>query len=141
MDCRVTVVVDADPGAAWERWTDLAAWPSWNPACVSARAEGELAAGTLLDLQLRHPGGRDFWTRPRVTVLEPPERIAWQARGLGLVADTDVALAGEDDGTRVTVTSSSRGVLGFAYRMAMRPKAQAQIWSTVLNGLAGSFRP
>lgn len=140
MDCRVTVVVDAGREPTWERWTDLAAWPEWNPACVAAAADGDLASGTRLDLQLRHPGGRDFYTRPRVTLLERPDRIAWEARGLGLVALTDVELAGEDDGTRITVTSSSRGALGFAYRMTMRPRAQAQLWSTMLNGLAGSFR-
>lgn len=140
MDCEVTVVVDAEPGPAWERWTDFPGWSDWNAACVSAEVP-RLEPGERLDLHLRHPRGRDFYTRPRLTRVERPSRISWEARALGLRAETDVNLTPEDGGTRVTLTSRSTGALSFTYRLAMRPHVQAEMYRTMLDGLAGSFQP
>jgi uncharacterized protein YndB with AHSA1/START domain len=136
----VTIVVGADDAAAWARLTDLGRWPEWNPSCVGARAAGDLAPGTPLELHLRHPRGRDFWTRPRVREVEPRRRLGWRATAMGLRADTTLELTPDQGGTRVTLTASSRGPMGFAYRMAMRPKTQAAMYTLMLDGLARSFR-
>jgi uncharacterized protein YndB with AHSA1/START domain len=140
VDCQVTVVVDADAPATWDRLADLGGWPAWNPSCVGARARGEMAPGTALELHLRHPRGRDFWTRPTLAEVTPPHRLGWRAGALGLRADTSIELTPEQEGTRVTLTSSSRGPMGFAYRMAMRPRTQAAMYTLMLDGLARSFR-
>lgn len=139
MDCEVTIVVDAEPAPAWDRWTDFPGWSEWNDACVSAGAD-RLEPGGVLDLHLRHPRGRDFYTRPRLTRLDRPSRVSWEARSPGVRAETDVVMAPDEGGTRVTLTSRTSGPLGFAYRMAMRPDVQAQIYRTMLDGLAESFR-
>ncbi len=140
MDCRVTVVVDGAPEDAWRAWTEFPRWSEWNPACVEARAETPLRVGSRLDLHLRHPRGRPFYTRPAVSEIDPPRRIAWRARAVGLVAETLVEMEPDGGGTRVTLTASSRGVLGFTYRLMMRPRTQATMFSQMLNGLAGRFR-
>lgn len=140
MDCRVTVVVGADPEDTWTTWTDFSHWPEWNPSCVEASTDEPLAVGNRLDLHLRHPRGRPYYTRPVVTELDPPRRIAWQARALGLVAETRVEMRPDPEGTEVTLTATSRGPLGFTYRLMFRPKTQAALYTSMLNGLSGSRR-
>jgi len=139
-DCRVTVVVDAATGDAWDRLADIPAWPSWNPACLDAELRGDLTPGTQLRLRLRHPKGRDFFTRPRLTEVERPSRLAWEARSVGLRARTALEVEPEEGGSRITLTAESGGPLGFSYRWAMRPRTQALIYGAMLDGLAGSFR-
>jgi Polyketide cyclase / dehydrase and lipid transport len=136
----VTVVAPATVEASWERWTDFARWAEWNPQCVEARLEGPLAPGTTLDLHLRHPRGRDFYTRPRLTAVRPPGEIVWEARGLGLRAPTRTTLSPEPDGTRVTIDADSRGPLAFAYKMTVTDRTQALIYVAMLDALSDSVR-
>lgn len=141
MSLSANVVVEASPGEVWSRWTAIADWPAWNPACVSARVDGELEPGTRLHLELRHPHGRAFWTTPVVIDVDSGSRIAWETRALGIRAPTVTTLEPHEEGTLVTLTSESAGVLGFTYRLTFPEKAQAQLWSGALTGLAQSFRP
>ena len=136
----MTVVAPAPPGAAWERWTDFAGWPAWNPQCVAARLDGPLAAGTRLELQLRHPRGRDFYTRPRLTTVEPPREIAWEARALGLRATTRTLLEPEPDGTRLTIDVRAEGPMAFTYRMTLTDRVQALIYVAMLDALTDTLR-
>jgi uncharacterized membrane protein len=140
VSAAVTVVAPADRTATWARWSDLEAWPAWNPHCVSASLDGPLAPGTRLELQLRHPRGRDFWTRPRLTVVEPEARLEWAARSPGISATTATRLETEPDGTRVTVELGVSGRMGFTYRMTLSDRVQALIWTGVLNALVESLR-
>jgi hypothetical protein len=137
----VTVVVPAGRSATWARWSDVARWPEWNPRCLSASLRGPLARGTTVELQLRHPGGRDFWTRPVITAVTPEAELAWEARGLGLRAVTSSRLADEPDGTRLTVELDSRGPLAATYRLTLPDRTQARIWTEVLDALSQSLRP
>ena len=141
MSLSATVVVAAPPTAVWSRLADVERWPTWNPACVSGRLDGGLSPGARLHLELRHPRGRAFWTSPVVTEVDSGARIAWETRALGVRAPTVTTLEPHDDGTLVTLTSESRGALGFAYRLMFPEKAQALMWSGALTGLAQSFRP
>ena len=136
----VTVVAPTEPADAWGRWTDFARWPDWNPSCVEAALDGPLAPGTTLALRLRHPRGRDFYTRPRLTVVDPPREIAWEARALGLRAPTRTVLTPESDGTRVTVEADAHGPMAFAYRMSVTDRTQALIYVAMLNALTDSVR-
>lgn len=140
MSVTVTVVVPATAEAAWERWTDFERWPEWNPRCVEAGLDGPLAPGTTLELHLRHPRGRDFYTRPRLTRVEPPRAIAWEARAPGLRASTVTTLTPEPDGTRVTIESDARGRMAFAYRMSLTDRTQALIFVAMLDALTDSVR-
>lgn len=140
MSVSVTVVAPAGPRAVWERWTDFARWPSWNPHCIEAALDGPLAPGTTLELRLRHPRGRDFYTRPRLTTVDPEREIAWEARGLALRAVTRSSLTPEPDGTRLTVEADATGRLAFAYRMTMTDRVQALIYVAMLDALTDSVR-
>ena len=136
----MTVVAPAAAEAAWARWTDFARWPKWNPRCIEARIDGPLAPGTALDLRLRHPRGRDFYTRPRLTVVEALNEIVWEARGLGLRAPTRTTMGPEPDGTRVTIEADARGPLAFTYSMTMTNRTQALIYVAMLDALSESVR-
>jgi hypothetical protein len=140
MSVSVTVVVPAAAQATWERWTDFARWPEWNPQCIEAELAGPLAPGTTLDLHLRHPRGRDFYTRPRLTLVDPGREIVWEARGLGLRAPSRTLLSPEPDGTRVTIEAGARGPLAITYRMSMTDRTQALIYVAMLDALCDSLR-
>ena len=140
MSVTATVVVAASSEEAWARWSDIPGWPDWNTMCLAASLNGPLAPGTQIELNLRYPRGRNFWTRPRLTVVEPPAHIAWEARGPGLVASTRTTLTPEGDGTLVSLTSESLGRLAFAFKAILGDRAQAKIHVAMLNALAESFR-
>jgi uncharacterized membrane protein len=140
VSATVTVVAPADRTATWARWSDLPAWPEWNPHCLSAALEGPLAPGTRLALQLRHPRGRDFWTRPRLTAVEPESRLDWAATSIGLSATTSTSLAPEPDGTRVTVELDVTGRMALSYRLTLSDRMQAAIWAGILDALVASLR-
>ncbi|MGD9696394.1 MAG: SRPBCC family protein [Thermoleophilia bacterium] len=140
MSLTVTVVVPADAETTWRHWTDFAAWPQWNPNCVEATVDGPLAEGTRLDLRLRHPGGRDFYTRPRLVEVQPAHSVAWQARSLGLRATTRTLLESEHDGTRVTITADAVGPLALPYKLAVTDRTQALIYVAMLDALTDRLR-
>lgn len=141
MSVSVTVVVPASPADAWARFADVGAWPEWNPACIEANVAGPLERGTVLDLRLRHPRGRDFYTRPRITEAEPGRAFAWEARGLGLRATTRTEFAAEPDGTRLVLEADSTGPMAFAYRMTMTDKTLARLYTGILDALVEDLRP
>jgi hypothetical protein len=140
MSVLVTVVAPAPAGAAWERWTDFPRWPEWNPQCIEAELAGPLAAGTTLDLHLRHPRGRDCYMRPRLTVVDPEREIAWEARALGMRAPSRTLLSPEPDGTRVTIEADAHGPLAFTYKMSVTDRTQALIYVAMLDALCDSLR-
>ena len=136
----VTVVAPATPAAVWDRWTAVTDWPSWNPHCMTAAMDGPVAPGSRLDLQLRDPKGRPFYTRPVITEVIENERITWEARGLGVRARTTTLLSHEPDGTRVSLESDVAGALGFTYRIALGDKVQALMYVAMLDALTDSVR-
>jgi uncharacterized protein YndB with AHSA1/START domain len=140
VSATATVVAPAPPEETWARWSDLAAWPDWNPTCLAASLNGPLAPGTRLELRLRHPRGRDFWTRPTLTAVDPQRRLDWAARGLGLLATTSTRLNPEPDGTRVTVVTEASGRMAFTFRLTLTDGAQARMWTDALDALVASLR-
>lgn len=140
MSLEVRVLVTAPIEQVWSRWLDLPRWPEWNPACIAAEIEGDLAPGRRLRLELRHPRGRTFWTAPVVREVVDHEHVRWETRGLGFRAPTVTTFAPDDEGTLVALRSESRGLLGFTYRMTFPEKTQGLLWSGALTGLAQSFR-
>lgn len=140
MSVVVTVVAPAPPAVVWERWTGFAAWPDWNPHCLTATLEGPVAPGSRLDLHLRDPKGRDFYTRPRITEVEGDARLTWVARGVLLWARTTTILTPEHDGTRVSIESDATGPLAFTYRIALSERVQALMYVGMLDALTDAVR-
>jgi uncharacterized protein YndB with AHSA1/START domain len=131
----VTVVAPAPPERTWALLSDVPGWPEWNPSCLEAVVEGRLVPGAKLDLRLQDTKGRAFYTRPRVTTLEPGRELAWEARGLGLRATTRIMLGPEPDGTRVTLEAMSSGPLAITYRLSVSERTQALMYVAMLDAL------
>lgn len=135
MSVEVTIVVPAERGRVWDRWSDLSAWPDWNPHCIAASLDGPLAPGANIEFQLRHPRGTPFYTRPVVTEVQEGSRTVWEARSIGLRAPVELVLEDEYDGTRATVRTDATGGLAVTYKMTLSEKAQARLWAGVLDAL------
>jgi uncharacterized protein YndB with AHSA1/START domain len=135
----VETLVPAEPDAVWARFVDFPRWPEWNLMCIGASIDGELAPGCRLDLHLRHPRGRGFWTRPRVIAVDARRSITWRASGVGLRSDTRTTFAIDDGGTRVSMSSDAQGFLAFAFRLAMTPATESALYGGMLMSLQGSF--
>ncbi len=135
----VETIVPASLEAVWARFIDLPRWPEWNLMCIAASCDGPLAPGRRLDLHLRHPRGRGFWTRPRIVAVDPDRSITWRASGLGLRSDTCTTFANDGDGTRVSISSDASGFLAFAFRVAMTPSTESALYGGILMSLQGSF--
>lgn len=135
MSVVARITVDADPERAWDRWSDIEGWPEWNPGCLAASRDGS-GTGARLELQLRHPKGRDFWTRPRVTVADRGREFTWQARGLGLRASTQALFRPAENGTEIQVTGDARGPMAFTWRMLVTEKVEGRLLTDALNALA-----
>lgn len=131
---RITIAVDRD--RAWQRWSDIDSWPEWNPDCLAASLDGDGGPGSRLEFQLRHPRGRDFWTRPSVTVADPGREFTWQTRGLGLKASTQALFSDGDEGTEVEVVGDARGLLAFAWRLLVTRKVEGRLLAGALNALS-----
>ena len=143
MSLSVKVVAPASPEVTWSCWTDIGAWPRWNPMCTSATLSGPLSPGTELELELVHPRGRGrtFYTRPHLVAVEPYERIAWEATGPGLSVATETTLGAQPDGTLVTLTSSTTGRMSFSMRMvALGDRVLGRLYAAMLNALVAELR-
>jgi len=72
---RSEIDIHAPVVRVWELLADLASYPDWNP--FIRRAEGTLAQGERLRLELQIPDGMRMKIRPRlITVIEQAE-IRW----------------------------------------------------------------
>jgi hypothetical protein len=74
---RIETQVDlpAVPSVVWEQLVDAAAMGSWNPFITSL--SGVLAVGQRLKVRVAPVGGRPMTFKPRVTVVEPGQRLEW----------------------------------------------------------------
>lgn len=71
---HTTSRIAAPPAEVWRVLTDFDAYPQWNPLVASVR--GEAGAGRRIVIDIK-PLGRVY--RPRITVWEPPHRLAWSS--------------------------------------------------------------
>jgi hypothetical protein len=74
---RIETQVDlpAVPSVVWDHLADVASMGSWNPFITSLA--GVLAVGERLRVRIAPVGGRPMTFTPRVTVVEPGQRLEW----------------------------------------------------------------
>ncbi len=140
MSVAASVVIPADPAEVWRTWSDIETWPEWNPVYLKVEMDGELASGTRVEMQMRHPRGRAFWTRPWLTDVVPGSELSWMAKGMGLKARTLTTLEEVPSGTKLRIDAQTTGFMAFAYRIAMTRKVQASLFLDTLNAFAERMR-
>ena len=75
---RHEIEIDAPPSAVWAVLADTARYPDWNP--FVRRLDGELRAGTELEVRIAPPGGRAMTFKPTVLVARPEQELRWLGR-------------------------------------------------------------
>ena len=103
---RKEIFVAAPPEKVWAAETDIERWPQWQPDVSSAKLEGNLAVGSVF----RWKGGGLNITSTLVEV-QPPRRIGWTGKALGLDAVHIWTFEPQDGGTRVVSEESWSGWL------------------------------
>jgi hypothetical protein len=73
-----SVEIDAPAARVWDVLVDLPAYPEWNPFIV--QAEGTVAEGETLSLQMALPGREPVTIRPRLLVVDPGRELRWKGR-------------------------------------------------------------
>jgi uncharacterized protein YndB with AHSA1/START domain len=140
VSAAASVVIPAEPAEVWRIWSDMEAWPEWNPVYLKVDLDGELSPGTRVEMQMRHPRGRAFFTRPWLTDVVPERELSWMAKGMGLRARTLTTLEEVPSGTKLRLDAQTIGVMAFAYRIAMTRKVQAHLFLDTLNAFADKMR-
>ncbi len=72
---RSEIDIHAPAARVWDLLADLSAYPDWNP--FIRRAEGTLAEGARLRLELQIPDGMRMKIRPRLISVVEPAEIRW----------------------------------------------------------------
>jgi hypothetical protein len=70
--------IDAPAEAVWAELSAVSTYPAWNPFITSF--EGELVAGSRVEVRIAPPGGRPMTFRPTITVIEDGRRLEWLGR-------------------------------------------------------------
>lgn len=98
--------IGASPEVVWDVIADIEHWPGWNQDIASASLEGDLVEGTTF----RWKSGRSTITST-LRVVDPPRRLGWTGRTLGITAIHDWRLEPADGGTLVRTDESWGGLL------------------------------
>jgi hypothetical protein len=82
MACEVVtqIIIHAPAAQVWERLTDFAAYPRWNP--FLRQVSGELLVGQPLRVQFQLPGTRAMTLRTRVERIHPGRELAWSGHAI-----------------------------------------------------------
>lgn len=87
-EIRTTADIHAGAAQVWQVLADIGRYHEWNPYIT--RAEGRLAVGASLTLQLDPPGGSPLTVRPVVLEVESPRELRWLwAQGFSGMCDSE----------------------------------------------------
>jgi uncharacterized protein YndB with AHSA1/START domain len=112
---RGSIHIKGSPEAVWRTISDIPSWPHWNPDVTEAALHGSLAAGTAFTWKAG-PG------KIRSTLLEvdPPHRIAWVGKTIGIAAIHTWQIRPSDDGVELVTEESWKGLPARLFRNAMQ---------------------
>jgi hypothetical protein len=109
---RTEIEIAAPPATVWAVLADFGGYPEWNPFITSA--DGTLAVGEILTLEMVLEGGKPQTFTPSVTAMRENAELQW----LGALrwswlfsAEHRFALTVVGSGTRVVHSEVFRGLL------------------------------
>ena len=115
---ETTIEIERPPPDVFLYLTDVSKLPEWQSSLLSARADGDVRAGTRIR-ERRKFVGRELTTQLEVTTYEPPQRFDLKSRGGPVSFEIRHVLEPTSDGTRLHVEVDFK--LGAMVRIAARP--------------------
>lgn len=129
------IEIVAAPTVVWEVLTDIEEWPSWNSDVKSVSMQGGLTEGSAF----RWKAGPGTITSVFQTV-EPPRRIAWSGKALGIQAMHVYALEARNGTTRVRTEESYDGLIARLFRGPLQKTLNGSLESGLRHLKAESER-
>ena len=120
------IEIAAAPEAVWEVLTAFERWPSWNKDVKSMSMQGPVAEGSVF----RWKAGPGTITST-IRLVEPPRRIAWTGKTLGVKAIHFWHLEPRDGKTLVRTEESYEGLVA----RLMRRSLQKTLDTALADGL------
>lgn len=108
-------IIEAPIEEVWRILVDLEKWPAWNNSVSKIRVNGPLEPGTAFEWV-----GGGFKIVSRLEEVEPPARIGWTGKMLGIRAAHIWEFQAEGPGTRVRTEESFEGWPAALFRAVMR---------------------
>jgi hypothetical protein len=133
-------LVRAPRATVWQVFSDLTAWPAWNPQSPRQAPGGQLRAGARLDLWLR-PLGLPLMVRAQVVEANPGQAVGWRGRAWGITTDQRYTFSDQGRHTLVGFRETLSGWTLLLARPWYSPRdlsGQAQQWLQALAARAES---
>ena len=121
------VQIAADPVLVWAILTDLAAWPRWKKEVRELSLRGPLSPGTTF-VWKAGPGS----IRSTLAEVDPPHKIAWTGRTMGISAIDVFRLTPQAGGTHVAEDESWSGLPARLFPVRLH----SQLHEGITNGLS-----
>jgi len=121
---KAEALIEAPIGTVWGILSDLERWPTWNKGVSKIKVNGPIQAGTSFEW-----AGNGSKIVSRLEVVDPPHRIAWSGKTLGIRATHVWELTKKGTGTLVHTEESFEGPVarlfrGFARKTLAKALAQ-----------------
>jgi uncharacterized protein YndB with AHSA1/START domain len=109
------VEISAEPELVWDVLTAFERWPTWNPDVTSVSMHGDVAVGS----EFRWKAGLGTITST-IQEVDPPRRITWTGRALGIRAVHVWWLEPSDGATTVLTEESYQGLVARLFRRPLQ---------------------
>jgi hypothetical protein len=129
------IEIVAAPTVVWGVLTDIEEWPRWNSDVKCVSMQGGLAEGSAF----RWKAGPGTITSVLQTV-EPPRRIAWSGKTLGIQAMHVYALEARNGTTLVRTEESYDGLIARLFRGSLQKTLSGSLESGLRQLKAESER-
>ena len=107
--------IAASRDVVWDVLTGIAQWPSWNPDVKAVAMQSPVSEGS----EFRWKAGPGTITS-RLEQFEPPRRVAWSGKSLGLKAMHVYALEARNGTTLVRTEESYDGLVAHLFRARLQ---------------------
>jgi hypothetical protein len=121
---RAEIEIAAAPGAVWDVLTAIDRWPTWNPEVKSVTFNGGIKAGS--DFRWKAGPGTITSTIQKV---DPPRRIVWTGKTLGIKAIHVYDLEPRNGRTLVRTAESYDGLVARLFQRPLQRTLDAALQS------------